>query len=58
MKKPLLERTMTYKKFVRQFHILQKKLKNSDIKTSEKLKNIKEKLSTFKFEFKLDLLER
>ena len=35
-----------------------KKLKNSDIKTSEKLKNIKEKLSTFEFEFKLDLLER
>ena len=45
-------------KFVRQFQILQKKLKNSDIKTSEKLKNIKEKLSTFEFEFKLDLLER
>ena len=58
MKKPLLERAMTYKKFVRQFQILQKKLKNSDIKTSEKLKNIKEKLSTFEFEFKLDLLER
>ena len=44
MKKKLLERAMAYKKFVRQFQILQekKKLKNSDIKTSERLKNIKE----------------
>ena len=35
-----------------------KKLKNSNIKTSVKPKNIKEKLSTFEFEFNLDLLER
>ena len=42
MKKPLLERAMTYKKFVRQFQIQQKKLKNSNIKTSKRPKNIKE----------------
>ena len=48
MKKPLLERAMAYKKFVRQFQILQKKkkkkkknLKNSDIKTFKRPKNIK-----------------
>ena len=43
MKKPLLEHAMTYKKFVRQFQVLQKKLlKNSNIKTFERSKNIKE----------------
>ena len=43
MKKPLLEHAMVYKKFVGQFQILQKKkFKISDIKTSEKPKNIKE----------------
>ena len=42
MKKPLLERAMTYKKIVRQFQIQQKKLKNSNIKTSKRPKNIKE----------------
>ena len=43
MKMPLLEHAMAYKKFVRQIQILQKKLlKNSDIKTSERPKNIKE----------------
>ena len=46
MKKPLLEHAMAYKKFVRQFQILQKKKKkknsNSDIKISERPKNIKE----------------
>ena len=42
MKKPLLERAIAYKKIVRQFQIPQKKLKNSDIKTSERPKNIKE----------------
>ena len=42
MKKPLLEHAMTYKKFVRQFQVLQKKLlKNSDIKTFKRPKNIK-----------------
>ena len=33
-----------------------KKLKNSDIKTFKRSKNINEKLSTFEFEFKLNLL--
>ena len=47
MKKPLLERAMTYKKFVCQIvsDIAKKKkkrLKNSDIKTFERPKNIKE----------------
>ena len=44
MKKPLLEHAMAYKNFVKQFQILQKnkKLKNSDIKTSKRPKNIKE----------------
>ena len=43
MKMPLFEHAMAYKKFVRQIQILQKKLlKNSDIKTSERPKNIKE----------------
>ena len=43
MKMLLLEHAMAYKKFVRQIQILQKKLlKNSDIKTSERPKNIKE----------------
>ena len=41
MKKPLFERAMAYKKNFKQFQILQK-LKNSDIKTSERPKNIKE----------------
>ena len=45
MKKPLLECAMAYEKFVRKFQILlkkNKKLKNSDIKTFEIPKNIKE----------------
>ena len=43
MKKSLLEHAMTYKKFVRKFQILQKKkLKNLEIKTFERQKNIKE----------------
>ena len=46
MKKPLFERAMVYKKFVKQFQNIakkkKKKLKNSDIKTSERSKNIKE----------------
>ena len=45
MKKPLLEHAMAYKKFVRQFQILQKKkkkLKNLDIKIFKRPKNIKE----------------
>ena len=45
MKKPLFERAMVYKKFVKQFQNIakkKKKLKNSDIKTSERPKNIKE----------------
>ena len=41
MKKSLFEHAMAYKKFVKQFqNIAKKKLKNSDIKTSERLKNI------------------
>ena len=59
MKKSLFERVMTYKKFVRQFQILQKNnskiqilklqkdqkiLKNPDIKTSERPKNIKDSM--------------
>ena len=46
MKKPLFERAMVYKKFFKQFQNIakkkKKKLKNSDIKTSERSKNIKE----------------
>ena len=43
MKKSLFEHAMAYKKFVKQFqNIAKKKLKNSDIKTSERPKNIKE----------------
>ena len=46
MKKTLLELTMAYEKFVRQFQIKQKKkkkkLKILDIKTSERPKYIKE----------------
>ena len=44
MKKPLLECAMAYKKFVKQFQVLpkKKKLKNSNMKTSERSKNIKE----------------
>ena len=40
----LLEHVMAYKKFVRQFQILQKKkkLKNLDIKNFKRQKNIKE----------------
>ena len=50
---------IVYKKIFKKFQILQKK-KNQKFrfKTSERPKNIKEKLSTFEFEFKLDLLER
>ena len=40
MKKKLLERAMTYKKFVRQFQILQKK-KNSKIQILKLLKDKK-----------------
>ena len=41
----MLERVMTCKKFVRQFQILQKKkLKNSDIKTFERPKILKNKI--------------
>ena len=40
MKKPLFERAMVYKKFVKQFQILQKN--NSNIKISKRPKNIKE----------------
>ena len=39
MKKPLLEHAMTYKKFVRQFQILQKN--NSKIQISKLLKDQK-----------------
>ena len=44
MRKSLLERAMTYKKFIKQFQILpkKKKTKNLDIKTSKRPKNIKE----------------
>ena len=45
MKKSLLGRAITYKKFVRQFQIMKKKkkkLKNSNIKASKRSKNIKE----------------
>ena len=43
MKKLLFEHAMAYKKFVKQFqNIAKKKLKNSDIKTSERQKKIKE----------------
>ena len=45
MKKPLLERAMANKKFVRQFQILQNKInnsKNSDIKNFKRPKTIKE----------------
>ena len=39
MKKSLFEHAMAYKKFVKQFqNIAKKKLKNSDIKTSERQK--------------------
>ena len=42
MKNVLLEHAIVYKKFVRQFQILQKNnYKNSDIKISERPKNIK-----------------
>ena len=45
MKNSLLEHAMAYKKFIKQFQILQKKkkkkLKNSDIKIFERPKNIK-----------------
>ena len=41
MKNVLLEHAIVYKKFVRQFQILQKNnYKNSDIKIFERLKNI------------------
>ena len=41
MKNVLLEHVIVYKKFVRQFQILQKNnYKNSDIKIFERLKNI------------------
>ena len=42
IKNSLIERAMACEKFVRHFQILQKKKKNSDIKTSKMLKNIKE----------------
>ena len=44
MKKPLLEHALAYKKIIKQFQILQKKikLKNSDIKTLKNKKNIKQ----------------
>ena len=43
MKKKLLERAMAYKNLLDNFrYCRKKKLKNSNIKTSERLKNIKE----------------
>ena len=51
--KNLLENFRYYKKKKKK-----KKLKNSDIKTFKRSKNINEKLSTFEFKFKLDLLGR